>query len=84
VRPPPHPLVVHWPFEHSAPPVHCFPHAPQLFGSLDSSTHVPLHDVSPPVHPHLPALHVVPPVHATPHAPQFASSVFGSTHALPH
>ena len=40
------------PFEQSEPFPQTVPHVPQLFGSLCSSTHVPLHDVSPFVHEH--------------------------------
>jgi hypothetical protein len=53
----------HAPFEQASPVAHACPHEPQLFASLDSSTHVPLHDTSDPLHdidggkPHSPLMH---------------------------
>lgn len=47
-----------------------FPHAPQLSGSVASSTHaLPQNDV-PGGHAHLPPLQAPPAVHVAPHAPQ--------------
>src|SRR5262249_37695309 len=51
-----------------------FPHAPQLFGSVVSSTHVPLHSVSEGKQTHEAPLHCRFSEHATPHAPQLRSS----------
>jgi hypothetical protein len=81
-RPPVHPpplqlLFVHVPLEQT------MPQPPQLFGSVEASTHAP-----PPqlifgaAHEHFPSRHFVPPVHVIPQPPQFEPSVCTSTHAL--
>jgi hypothetical protein len=59
------------------------PHAPQLFGSVCSFTHAPLHTVSPLGHAQLPLWQVPPVSHVVPQAPQLFGSVCSSTHALP-
>jgi hypothetical protein len=64
--------------------MHPLPHAPQLFGSVVMSTHVPQHGVRPPVHApvHTPQLHVLGGGHFLPHAPQlFGSLVVSASHS---
>jgi hypothetical protein len=52
-------LQTHWPPEHPMELVAQFmPHVPQLLTSDWRFTHVPLHDVRPPLHTHCPAVHV--------------------------
>ena len=63
---------VHEPAEQTFPPVHIVPQAPQLFGSLARSAHVPEQSTFEPVHPHFPPAHVSAAVHAVPHALQLS------------
>jgi hypothetical protein len=81
---------LHVPALHVAPLPHECPQAPQLFGSVCSSTHAPLHETSPLGHAHAPFWHVVPPSHAVrlEHdpvklVPQYVLFVSGSTHEPP-
>jgi hypothetical protein len=80
----------HFPLWQTCPPLHANdePHPPQLFLSVCSFTHEPLHAVKPPAQTavHAPptqmALALVTFVeHALPHFPQSAGSVWVSTHA---
>jgi hypothetical protein len=76
-------------------PMHVTPQVPQLFGSVCSFTHVPLHPVSPTgqqtpfeeVSPfgqtQLPAWQLAPDGQVLAHAPQLLVSVCSSTQALP-
>lgn len=61
------------------------PHAPQLFASVCSSTHEPLHGVVPLGHEkHIPAAQVACGPHTVPHAPQLFASDVVSTHPVAH
>jgi hypothetical protein len=70
----------------SCPAVHFVPHVPQLFGSVSTFTHNPLHDICPVGHAtvHLPATHASPDPQPFPHTPQLPRSVCVSMHAPPH
>jgi hypothetical protein len=70
---------------HAMPVGHCFPHAPQLFGSLVRSAHAPwaLQSIWPVGHTHWPDTHAPPVSHAVPHAPQLLGSLEISTQPLP-
>jgi hypothetical protein len=85
VVPEPH-VEPHLPAEQIWPPVHAVPHAPQLTGSVFTSTHDWPHWVLPPEHDraHLPEEHTCPAVHAAAQAPQLSGSFVVSTHAPPH
>jgi hypothetical protein len=70
--------------DHEAlPPTHFFPQLPQLFTSVDSLTHAPLHMTKGALHTHDPPLHVEPLGHTLPHAPQLALSLVVSRHVVP-
>jgi hypothetical protein len=73
-----------WPPLHV--PVQTAPHAPQLFASVLSSTHLPLHKVVAFGHPavHVPATQRSPLGHTLPHAPQFEGSLCVSLHVGAH
>lgn len=60
-------------------PGHTFPHAPQLAGSVATSTHEPPQFTWPGEQTQLPDWHPPPP-QAFPQAPQFVESVERSTH----
>jgi hypothetical protein len=62
-------------------PEHTVPQAPQLFGSVVTSTQVSPHALVPAGHEHVFAAHSLPPVHFVPHPPQLAGSLVVSTHA---
>jgi hypothetical protein len=72
-----HPPATH-PFEHFVP------HPPQLFESVCSFTHAPLHPLSPLGHAQFPLWQLAPVGHVVPHPPQWFVSVCGSTHCPPH
>jgi hypothetical protein len=57
-------------------------HAPQFFGSVSVSMHVPLQSVVPVGQPQAPFTHALPPVQVMPQVPQFLGSDFLSTQAL--
>src|SRR6185437_2586063 len=68
-------------FVHVSPAGQTSPHEPQLFGSLEVSTHVPLQIA--PVHVedvHVPAVQLCPARQTWPHAPQLLGSLEVSTH----
>jgi hypothetical protein len=60
---------------HALPPPQAFEHLPQLFPSVEVSTHVPLQLVFPAGHSQLPETHVAPPVQALLQRPQLSLSV---------
>jgi hypothetical protein len=72
------------------PPEHAWlapqtvPQPPQLFASVDVSTHVPPHRSSGVAHWHDPDRHVVPPPQTWPQAPQLELSELRSTHPPLH
>jgi hypothetical protein len=68
---PPVQVSVHLPAVQSCAPTHSVPQVPQLFGSIERSTHTPPQDVCPAGQAHLPATQLVPPLQATPQPPQF-------------
>jgi hypothetical protein len=65
----------HWPLSHTVPQV------PQLFGSIDVSTHAPSQLTSGAEHVQEPFTHVCPAAQALPHEPQFMTFALTSTHA---
>jgi hypothetical protein len=74
----------HCPDRQVDPPVHAFPHAPQLLLSVCVLTHAPLQNVAPVVaQAQAPFWQVAPPepLHVVPHPPQLALSLFKLTHA---
>jgi hypothetical protein len=64
------------------PPLHALPQPPQLAGSLEVSTQLAPHIVSPEEHAHAPATHVPLP-QEVPQVPQFEASALVSTHRPP-
>ena len=80
---------MHWhrPAVHVLPPVHAFPHAPQLVLSDVRSTHPPAQAESPVVHVAVQTPEVqsgMLPLQAVPHLPQLAALVVKSTHLPLH
>src|SRR6185312_3655179 len=82
---PPRQVTLQAPFEHTSPPEHACPHAPQLAGSLAVWTQSVPQSVVPPrqVTPHLPVEQTWPLGHAVPQAPQLAGSFCVSTQRPP-
>ncbi len=76
-------LALHDPALHTVPVEQTFPHALQFCGSLERSTHLPLHLPMPVGHKHAPEMQEVPPVHANSHAPQCLEFDCTSTHEPP-
>src|SRR5262249_49876661 len=76
---------VHWPAMHTLPMGHTLPHALQLAGSDDRSTHTLPHSVVGGLHTmvHLLAMQLCPTGHTLMHAPQFFASLVVSVHAPP-
>jgi hypothetical protein len=74
----------HWPALQSGADVpQAAPQAPQLAGSLVTSTQADPHRRLPAAHLHAPALHVSPALQRLPHAPQSSRLLERSTHACP-
>jgi hypothetical protein len=76
----------HVPSLQDPPAGHVVPQAPQLSMLVVSSTHVPLHIVSPVAQPVVQALftHSSPMVQRLPQPPQLRGSLVGSMHVPPH
>lgn len=77
----------HCPPEQAIPAAQTFPHEPQFWTSVTTSTHAPWQLVSPEPHAgcaQWPPLHTWPLAQAFPHAPQFCVSDATVTHELPH
>jgi hypothetical protein len=81
-------IVAHTPAVQLKPGAHTFPHAPQLLGSDETSTHVPpphetVGGMQPPPPMHVPIWQLAPFAHWWPHMPQLAESEIGSTQTTP-
>jgi hypothetical protein len=74
------------PMEHTRPPGHTLPHAPQLALSVADEMQRPPQLIwsAPQRGAHTPARHTSPASHARPHAPQWAGSVWSSTQRPAH
>lgn len=72
------------PLAQLCPPLHCRPHAPQLFWSLCVSTQPPPQFVSPARHAHVPPLQRWSPLQAMSQPPQCWLSLAGFTQPPPH
>jgi hypothetical protein len=66
---------MHTPQQHAVRLAQCRPHVPQLFRSLDVSTHAPPHSSSPPAQPHIPAMQAIPVGQVVVHEPQCEASL---------
>ena len=68
----------------TCPEAQVTPQPPQLFGSLRTFVHAPLHGIAPLAHWHLPPKHAAPLPQRVPHVPQLALSTAELTQPLPH